>query len=286
MLEAYRKKELTFLIPAFNSSSTINATLLSIILCGPKGSSILVYEDGGSTDTALLRFLEKLKLVTVIRASKNRGPAFAMNYLLRQADTRIVARLDSDDILLPGAISRAMRLVEKGTADIVFSNAILFGQRLGHLPFLPQVPYRIRVQEVGLFLFSHNPFVQSTMVARRLSLLSVGGYKEIIAEDYELWLRSHLRGLRIIRMRRFGVFYRLHNNQLTNTPPYLTLVKNNEVIQLQKLRLASSLGFNNTAGSQHIIEAEVIAHLEQRSFGYRVEKLVSTFFSKSKNFFN
>lgn len=140
----------------------------------------------------------------------NRGVAATLTDLLSATDSEIVARMDADDLVLPGRFWRQQRAIEAG-ADAVFTTVVAWGSGL---PGLPR-PTAIRPAEFGLHLLLTNPVAHSTLVARRSSILDAGGYRSLPTEDYDLWLRMAARGARMHRLALPGIAYRVHSGQVT-----------------------------------------------------------------------
>jgi glycosyltransferase involved in cell wall biosynthesis len=275
------KPGLSILIPAYSASRTIGATLVSAIIFKPKGSEILVYLDGDGTKSKILDLAERKKLIRVFKGAKRSGPASAMNFLLDKASNSVVSRLDADDIILPFYWARALRVIQKGKSELVFSSAILFGENLRILPILPQLPYSIKPELVGHFLSIANPFVQSTMVALKASLVNVGGYRDGVAEDYELWLRSALSGITISRLGGFGVLYRLHSGQLTSHPNYAAQVELNKNLVYQRSTIRALISRQEAVPNIGLTEHQLLSLLRRSSVGFRLEKLMDNLIRKS-----
>jgi glycosyltransferase involved in cell wall biosynthesis len=168
----------SILIPAKNASKTIGAALISAFITKPRGGEIVVLLDGNDTKSKVLDYFENLKSVRLYTSSKALGITGARNYLLSQAKSEIVSWLDADDVALPFRYGKTLRSIEKGRIDLSFSHSIIFGKRLRRVPFLPQFPFPISAELSPFFLWQGNPFVQSTMVARKSAIHAVGGYRD------------------------------------------------------------------------------------------------------------
>lgn len=96
----------TIVTPSFNQGPFIRATIESVLAQDyPRVEYIVM--DGGSTDqTAAIaaEYGSRLKWFS----EKDRGQSHAINKGFQMANGEIVAWLNSDDILLPGAITRAV----------------------------------------------------------------------------------------------------------------------------------------------------------------------------------
>jgi glycosyltransferase involved in cell wall biosynthesis len=260
---------LSLIIPAYNASATIGITLMSAVLFKPRNSEILVYIDGGSTQSRFMSYAASKNWIKIFRSSETKGLSHGLNILISKSTKNVIARLDHDDVMLPFQLSKALRIIKKGKLDIVFSNAVLFGSGLRFLPFLPQTPFSIRANDSARFLAIENPFVHPTMVARKSSILDLGGYRNTIGEDYELWLRASLAGLRISKLRGFGVLYRLHAGQMTSDSNFSPLVATNSDIREHRRKLMLSLGYKVTEESIDEVAQKISMELERSNFGFR-----------------
>lgn len=132
---------------------------------------------------------------------------------MNSGDEPVAARLDSDDLALPGRLAAQRAYLEEnpdvvlvGTmADRIDSRGTVLG------PFATRPGDRIRAR-----LLDSNPLIHSSVMFRRSAYESAGGYDPKLRhmEDYDLWLR----------MARFGeatvlpdvlVAYRIHDRQIT-----------------------------------------------------------------------
>jgi hypothetical protein len=55
---------------------------------------------------------------------------------------------------------------------------------------MPSAPIGLNHTAISLSLLIENPLSHITLDARRDSIMSVGGYRNTLAEDYDLWLRT------------------------------------------------------------------------------------------------
>lgn len=268
--------KLSVLIPALNASKTIGITLISACLFSGRNREILVFVDGGKTDSAFLRLAELRGWVTVFRGASTMGVSYALNFLLEKASGDVVARLDADDILLPFWHSSAMNLLSKEKLDYVFASSIFF-KGIGEVPVIcfPQTLWTISPEMSNALLALRNPFVHPTMVALKSSIQRAGGYKEGVAEDYDLWLRAALIGSRIKRAPRYGVLYRLHANQITAQLQYSNQVKSSEEIQSKRMQIMENLGLDIIGKELGELELELVGTLTQASTGFRLERTLS-----------
>jgi glycosyltransferase involved in cell wall biosynthesis len=203
---------LSVIVPARNAEDHIGTALRSTLRALPDDSEIVVMDDGSSDSTAERIASIGDSRIRVMTHSTSQGVANSLNELIEATDSRYVARMDADDIVLPGRFRAQLRAVHH-RADVIFSGIIDFGS--GYRVPKPSIPLALPPERMRLALLFGNPLCHSTMLAPRSALLAVGGYRVCAAEDYDLWLRLAADGQRITRLRRPTVAYRHHATQVT-----------------------------------------------------------------------
>ena len=166
----------------------------------------IVVDDGSADASATLA--ESLG-ARVVRQAPSRGPAAARNAGAKQATAPIVFFLDSDVVLHPNALARAVARFE---ADPGL--AALFGS-YDDAPAAPGIVSRFRnllhhyVHQQGAFVADARPvhtFWTGCGAIRRDVFLSLGGfdprrYRRPAIEDIELGYRLHRAGHRVVLAR-------------------------------------------------------------------------------------
>lgn len=106
--------QLSIVIPVFNSEQYLPRLFKSLGEVPPEVEIILV--NNGSTDNSasLLQHYHETHADTVIIDENRRGVAFARNTGLDNSNGKYVWFIDADDVLLPGAVNRILRVI-KGT---------------------------------------------------------------------------------------------------------------------------------------------------------------------------
>ena len=121
------KKEIYFVIPAFNESMAIKGVLDSLL--GNGYSKIIVVDDGSKDDTAEVVLNYENKGVILLQHVINRGQGAAlqtgMDYAVSQGDCRYIVTFDSDGQHRIDDLPKFIRVLEKGEADIVLGSRFL-----------------------------------------------------------------------------------------------------------------------------------------------------------------
>jgi glycosyltransferase involved in cell wall biosynthesis len=206
---------LSVLIPARNAADTIESALRSTLRALPDDAEVLVLDDASSDRTPeLVRGIGDRRVKLTI-APENLGVARALAQLLDQAEGDLIARMDADDVCLPGRFRAQLAAVDRG-ADLVFSTFQVIGAGFR----LPALPVPLGPEAGRLALLLDCPYPHSTALARRSVLVDAGGYRVSAAEDYDLWLRAATAGARIVRLGRAGILLRVSDRQITADPGY------------------------------------------------------------------
>lgn len=230
----------SYLMPARNASAHLRASVDSVLRMLKDGDELIVVEDASEDDTLkiLMEYCDTSGRLIVVQNETRLGVARSLNAGLQVARNELVSRIDADDISLPWRRNLDWKQIEKG-ADFCFSSAILFGEGLRWpLPQMPRRRFRPGLLEE---LSVSNPFVHSTMTARKAAILYLGAYRETPAEDYDLWLRAARAGFKFSREPIPTVLYRVHPSQVTASPEW-SASENDARVQLGLIRPESDSG--------------------------------------------
>jgi glycosyltransferase involved in cell wall biosynthesis len=176
-----------------------------------QNDQILVIDDASQDETADILNQIKDPRISIRTNPHNLGVSACLNIGLKNTETKFVARMDADDICLPWRFDLQKKRIKK--ADAIFGNAVYF---------YPSKPF-LSLHDVSLFrsevkfrrdFLRRNPLLHPTMFART-DLIKDFGYKESVAEDYELWMRMLLKGIQFKKTTIPLILYRKHSTQLS-----------------------------------------------------------------------
>ncbi len=203
--------ELSVLLPAKDAAATVARAVSSTLRALPADAELVVLDDG-SRDATAQRAAAAAggdPRVRVLSRPPSGGITTALSTLLAETDSRLVARMDADDVTLPGRFRASVPLM--ADHDLAFTQIVeLRGRRPA-----PQPPVPLTAEAFPYHLLLTNPACHPTMIAHRALLERVGGYRAVPAEDYDLWLRCAAAGARLARSARWGLLYRIHAGQIT-----------------------------------------------------------------------
>lgn len=223
---------LSVIMPAYNAEQTIKSAVSTTLKHLPADAELVVLDDASSDNT--LRELEQLSMkdprMVVHSEPRNLGAAKALQSLLLKTDSEFVARMDADDLVLPGRFRLQMASAQHGV-DFTFMTVVHFRPQSKRLRSVltPSLPLRLSAEVMPLHLLLVNPVAHSTMLARREAISALGGYRLVPAEDYDLWLRAAASGARMLRLATPGIAYRHHPKQVTASAQWLTAAAANHL---------------------------------------------------------
>jgi GT2 family glycosyltransferase len=258
------------LLPVFNGQDTLNLAIQSTLRALGNQDELLVFIQGPNLDGYRVGEIKDERL-NVFYQDQAEGIAQALNYLGKKATGEYVARMDQDDICLKSRFRNQLKVLKRESYDFVFANAVLFGKQIRPFGFMPQLPYRLNSPTSNLLLAFQNPFVHPTMLAKKSALESLGFFRPCIAEDYDLWLRAASRGFKLGKMRSYGIFYRVHRGQFSQTENFNTRVDRDASVSESRKELITSLMNSGQVSPTGDLNDQLIAALKKRQLIFRLQ---------------
>lgn len=192
--------EVSILMPTFNAVRYIDEAILSVLSDHFQNWELLVCDDSSNDGTyEKIKFWENQdERITVMRPHNEKGHFIDnCNIMLNESRGRLVARLDADDISLPGRLEAEIAFLDhKPKAVYVGGLALTLMEEQGnHLtkdyPWLKYMVYPVASadQPINKWLSIMNPIVHSTVLGRRNEMLETGGYDDLApSEDWDMAL--------------------------------------------------------------------------------------------------
>lgn len=170
---------------------------------------MIVYDDGSDmTYTETIRETAAMDgRIRYIRNMQNHGLAYALDQCMKEAKGKYIARMDADDESMPERFETQYSFLEAHREYAwAGSNAELFdGQGTWGVRRMPQIP------EKKDFLKA-SPYIHPSVMFRRRTLMDNHGYIPAQVtrrcEDYELFMRLHMRGYRGYNIQKELIRYR------------------------------------------------------------------------------
>ena len=196
--------------PSYNQGSFLRETIDSVLAQGYPNLSYFV-QDAESKDNTL-DILKSYGSRIGWSSEPDTGQACAINRGFALIDGEIMGYLNSDDLLLPGALNYVARAFEEDpTLDVVYGHRFCIdenGRAIG-VWILP--PHDVNAIEWADFI------PQETMFWRKRVWNKLGFFDEAFcyALDWDFILRAHAKGFKFRRLPRFLACFRVHPQQKT-----------------------------------------------------------------------
>lgn len=198
-----------------NGAATVGEAVASIL--GQQGVDLeLVVIDDASTDgtAAVLDGIADPRLVR-LRNDTNFGLTVSLNRGSAVARGAVIARMDADDVSLPGRLAAQLAKLEQEKADICFCRCRFEGpdgRRRGGWKEMPETLRRWRC----LFTNAYGPHPAAMMRHGLLDRLC--GYDQQFrrGQDYDLWDRAAAAGARFAYVPDELLAYRIHPGSISS----------------------------------------------------------------------
>lgn len=205
---------ISVLLPSNNLDNFFDIALTSVHADLPEDSEILVVLNGDAIRQSTLTDWSKYGIPNLrLLYSYEEGLVAALNLGIHEARGEFIARMDADDVILPGRLSQQLAFLRRepeyaavGTQYVEICSHGREGlkSRLpGHLRSKPWPPLSTQI-------------AHPTVMFRRETVEMVGGYRSdfLHAEDQDLWLRL-LQVSRLGNLNNVYLKYRKHVNQVS-----------------------------------------------------------------------
>ena len=184
------------------------------------------------TDSRIVRY----------KGEKNVGLSNILNVGIGMARGEYIARMDSDDLSTPDRLQIQLDYLEAHPEiDLASAGMQLFGAK-DEVWIREQNPEKVKIE--ALF---HSPILHASSMWRRMRFEENGlrfRQEMVPSEDYDLWTRAMVKGLKLVNLRQVLYKYRIHPAQAT-TRTDLTAEKDRIVQQNYLLAALPSLSGHN-----------------------------------------
>ncbi len=179
------KPILSIIIPCYNSASTLESTLDSLLSQDFQGWEAIMVNDGSpdNLEDIALKWIEKDARFKYFK-KENGGLGSARNYGINKAKGNYILPLDSDNIIGKSFAKKAITIFEENVnIGVVYGDAMYFGEKN-------------ELWKVGIFdkykMLEHN-YIDACAIIRKSLFQELGLYDESLPhqghEDWDFWLR-------------------------------------------------------------------------------------------------
>ena len=203
-------------IPSKDHQAYIEQAVKSVLAAWPSGGQLELRILHTGADSAALcrvkRLIEPVEGASLICES-DRGQADALYRCFAETDAELLGWLNSDDLLLPGALDHVFERFDRDNQiDVLYGNALFIDQHGACIGAYPVSEFDPDLLKSFCFISQPSTFFRRAVYSR------VGGIDPGLqfALDYDLWLRLLKLGATFMHSRRVISATRLHGLTKTN----------------------------------------------------------------------
>jgi len=186
---------ISIICPCFNSNSTINEVVDSIISqVGTRYTFEIIFIDDGSTDNTVsliksgMKKLNSKGIISRIYLSSHKGPGAARNIGIKKSQYDYIAFIDSDDIWYKNKLSICQDLISSHPSNNIFIHDEKYVRNNKNASRIINGTFK---QPLYSSLYISNCLSTSAVILKKELLIKYGGFDEQLmsSQDYDLWLR-------------------------------------------------------------------------------------------------
>lgn len=205
---------ISIVTPSYNQAQYLEETVRSVLLQGYPNLEYIIM-DGASTDGSFDILQKYSDWFDFWTSAKDGGQAAAIAAGLERATGEIVGFINSDDVLLPGALFEVGQYFSTNqTAELVVGKSVIIDTQSKVTYLIPGLAPTFR----SLLFWSSGGFNQPATFWRRIAMLESGMFDAScqFSFDYDLYLRLTKRQ-KAYRLDRFLAAFRVHPTSKTST---------------------------------------------------------------------
>jgi glycosyltransferase involved in cell wall biosynthesis len=237
----------SIILPIYRAEPAhLAAALAGLQMAALPDSEVLIGLDGpcpGAIETLLNRAQQQHKTGQwrVLQLPK-RGLVSTLNALLEASDSAYIARHDADDFSLPDRFQRQLEALE-ARPDAAFCGTQITRCDANLRPLTRQRSYPTSFfGQLAYASCLNNPVAHPSLMLRRSHLGDLRYCEVEGAEDWQLYVQLWQAGHRSFNLKRSGVLYRMHGQQITARQRSWTVLR-----RLKAESLAAALNHHRAA---------------------------------------
>jgi glycosyltransferase involved in cell wall biosynthesis len=214
---------ISVLMPFRDAAGTVEEAASSILAQRGAALELVAIDDASRDDGARkLSTLAGRDRRIVLVSGDGCGIAAALGRGLTAARGELVARMDADDVALPGRLAKQAALLESDPRlGAVGTRVAPLGPCAeGMRRYISWQNALVGPREHQRDLFVESPLCHPSAMLRRTALDEVGGWRDVPwAEDYDLWLRLDARGWLLAKVPEVLLMWRQRPESATLSDP-------------------------------------------------------------------
>ena len=184
----------TVLMAVFNGEGLLNRAVDSVLSQSFREFEFIIINDASTDRSREVILSYNDPRIRLIDNPGNAGLTRSLNLGLKEARGEFIARMDVDDICLPGRLDAQVSALKSSRADICFCNCLFVDRESGReWRWVPKKGSLLRWRS----LFENSFGVHPAAMFRKNRIAEIGGYDSEFrySQDYDLWSRCAELGM-------------------------------------------------------------------------------------------
>ena len=262
----------SIITPSFNQAQFLEQTILSVLNQSFAGIEYIVI-DGGSTDGSVEIIQKYEDRLSYWQSRKDRGHWDAVHQGFQRATGDILHFLNSDDLLVDGAVERIVDTFQRNSAaGMVYGKAKFIDSEGAYIQDYPGGEFDI----ASVFRTWDNPVPQPSAFLRREIFEKHGSPDEVwyFCADFEYWIRISPH-TKFVYLPEYLACMRIHSTSKTSR---FESVQGQELIQLCKQSIQSDRFAHTQVDAVESLQGAYLrASMHFRRSGEKLKALQSYF---------
>lgn len=229
-------------MPMYNASRYLRECIDSVLDQTFSDFEFIIVDDGSTDDSVAI--VQSYADSRIHLIQRNHDYIETLNCLLKEANSKYIARIDADDIMLPNRILMQYQYMESHPEIDIIGGDVCTIEDIADIEIRESCP----AHELKLTDFSHNNALNNpTTFMRTQSIMHSGilyDHKYRFCEDYKFWVDVLSRGLRIAYLNIKFTVYRKSPEQVSARYSQEMKISSYKVKQYCQDILANSVNVN------------------------------------------
>lgn len=233
--------KISVIMPVYNAENYLKEAIDSILEQTFADFELIIINDGSTDNSDGIVSGYTDPRIVYLKNEGNKGLVYTLNRGLSLARGEYIARMDSDDIAMPGRFGKQVEYLDNNATVGICAMGIEQIGELGGVRYFSE-----RSEEIAVDLLFQCALCHPTVMIRKSMLIEYQlaydpDYEK--AEDYRLWCQA-ITKLKIVTLREVGLKYRIHKNQVTQKFSSVQMNASNRVREqyLKDLGVTVSMG--------------------------------------------
>lgn len=190
-------------MPVYNASAYLRESIDSILNQTFTDFELIIIDDGSKDNSVeIIKSYQDSRIRFYIN-DKNKGIVYTLNKGIDYASSEIIARMDADDISLPDRFEKQYNYLNTHPDCSLVCGWITIIDRDGNESFT-QKRYTANLYFDMVY---ECTIPHPTVMFRKQDFQQIGGYRNVVAEDYDLWSR-YIQKFKIVNIESVVLKYR------------------------------------------------------------------------------